>query len=571
MAKNSFSFNTVPRAYRQRNAFDLSHGNSFTCNVGDLVPFDCQEVYPGDTFKTRTSFVIRASSAFVKPVMDVLYADTFCFFVPSRLLMNRWGNVFGDDTPRAYTDPQDQTIPQARIPQGVDLSVGTIADTLGVPSLSSVADKGSIVRYVSQLPFRAVALCYNEFMRNQNIIDPVDIPFYGGNDSDTPVENDLPVLNTNEWSVTNIFGRFPKITKIKDQYTSLLPAPQKGDPVFIPLSTDVVPVRTFSDDLVDNTVINMRTRYTANNGDSMTRYMLTGPYSSDTGSHVAMASITSPTQDQGLGLYPSNLGIDLGRDQVQIDVNDFRLAVQMQKILERSARGGSRYVEYLLSAFGVSAPDQRLQRPEYLGGARTPINVQQVAQTNSGGTESYLADLGAYSLTNGYVSYNKSFVEHGFVISFIAFRQHHSYPQGLEKFWTRKSRFDFYDPTLAHIGEQPTYVDEIYLDAVSTPQNSRILGYNEAFVDLRYRPSRVSGKMRPSASESLDFWNFADSYNSIPTLSPSFINETAEFVDRTLAVSKDTGLPQFIVNAWIQNHAYRVLPLYGTPELVDHF
>lgn len=608
--KSQYTFSTAPVAKKPRNVFDLSHGNSFTLNVGDLIPYDIQEVYPGDTMPVNNSFVFRTVTGFQKPILDNLQVDQFAFFVPLRTLVDDFEDCFGGDQPDDWQGTPDWSVPQVALPTDVNIE-NTIADYLCLPV---VARSGGEKYTVSALPFRAVAKVYNEWFRNENIIPSTFFPTYQGSSA----KAEIPLLNTEEWSVTNYLGKPPKIARLKDQFTACLPAPQKGQPISVPLSPtgdeSFVPVFSYRN-APQSTATGMeeliRRVYGLSDDESLTNdaiqsFLTTFVSVAGTDEYPELADVdvtsdlqrfapyfskgpitaAGTTATDSIGLHQGqgtssagntaailldNLVADLSAADIGTLVNDIRTAFQMQRILERSARMGSRFVEYIYGAFGVKAPDQRLQRSEYLAGASTPLHLQQVAQTAPGTStdSSFVGDLSAYSLTNGFMNFKKSFTEHGYVIQFLAIRQKHTYSQGIEKFWTRKTRFDFYDPTLSHIGEQPIYVDELRYNP-NVAQNSQVFGYNEAWVDLRYRPSHVTAQLRPEVEENIGYWSAADFYENPPTLSKEFIEETPTFVDRTLQIPSTTA-PQFICSVWIENHAIRVLPLYSTPELVDHF
>jgi hypothetical protein len=281
-----------------------------------------------------------------------------------------------------------------------------------------------------------------------------------------------------------------------------------------------------------------------------------------------LSAITVPNETggttQNFALLPYNLGVAVN----PISVNDLRLAFQTQKMLEKDARGGTRYREYILSHFGVSVADSRVQVPEFLGGKRTPLNVQQVAQTSQATTDSPLASLGAYSLSFGQSGFSKGFTEHGYIIGVMCLRYHHTYQQGVERFAFRKNRLDFYDPVFANIGEQPVYKKELFAGAAA----DSVFGYQEAWADLRYRPSRVSGQLASKATNTLDIYHFADEYVKAPTLSGGFINETDSNFARTIAIAdaQSADSDQFVFDIYCQNEAIRELPVYSVPSLIDH-
>ena len=540
---NNYVFNTVPTIKHSRSRFDLSHSHKTAINAGELVPFLVQEIYPGDSFDIDSKAVIRATSAFLKPVMDDCFLDMFYFFVPNRLVDNRWQAVMGENTQSDWA-PAGTTQAPITYPL-LDVPVGSIADYMGIPTNMRFTQNNSPA--INVYPFRAFALIWNDWFRDENVVPPMSIQKGPAATSET--------INANPWSVINYTGMPPKVAKVHDYFTSALPEPQKGNAQSI-VGTQLYPVVPVSVD-------------TGNLISNHTKVVIAGP---STPVSTPSALATSPTSylvASAPADVPTStfLGFDnlFARNDQGISVNDLRLSVQLQKQLERDARSGSRYIEYIRAAFGVDAGDYRLQRPEFLGGSRNPISIQQVPQTSQGTTESPLAELGAYSLSMGSARAKKGFVEHGFVIGVMCIRQYHTYQQGVERFWRRRNRIDYYDPVFQSIGEQPVYQNELY--ALTARDN--VFGYQEAWADLRYRPNRVSGKMRSTVTDSLDVWHFGDEYSSAPVLNQTFINETPQFIDRTLAVPS-TSEPQFILDIRINEYATRCLPTYSVPSLLDH-
>lgn len=540
---NNYVFNTVPTIKHSRSRFDLSHSHKTAINAGDLVPFLVQEIYPGDSFDIDSKAVVRATSAFLKPVMDDCFLDMFYFFVPNRLVDNRWQAVMGENTQSAWA-PADTTQAPVSYPSSA-VPVGSIADYMGIPT--NMVFTGNNSPAINIYPFRAFALIWNDWFRDENVAPPMSIQKGPGSSSE--------IINSNAWSVTNYMGMPPKVAKVHDYFTSALPEPQKGNAQSI-VGTQlypVIPLNVETGNLISN----------------QTKVVVAGP-SIPVSTPAALTTNTTSylVASQSAGAPTTTyLGFDnlFALNDQGLSVNDLRLSVQLQKQLERDARSGSRYIEYIRAAFGVDAGDYRLQRPEFLGGSRNPISIQQVPQTSQGTTESPLAELGAYSLSMGSARAKKGFVEHGFVIGVMCIRQYHTYQQGVERFWRRQNRIDYYDPVFQSIGEQPVYQNELY----ALSDRNDVFGYQEAWADLRYRPNRVSGKMRSTVADSLDIWHFGDEYSSAPVLNQAFINETPQFIDRTLAVPSTTE-PQFILDIRINEYATRCLPTYSVPSLLDH-
>lgn len=544
-------FNDVPVIRHSRSRFDLSHSVKTSGNVGTLYPYDVQEVYAGDTFKIDTAFVSRLASQFIRPVMDNLFIDVYHFFVPSRLLYDKYVNIFGENTESEWANTVEYSVP---LVNGT-VSPGSVGDYLGLPV-------NMPLKNISVLPFRAFAKVYNEWFRDQNNISPMHVQTGELVSSET--------FNSNAWAPNNYFGQLPKVAKFHDYFTSALPAPQKGNAVDIPVQfgTDVPVIASSSD--VHNMGGTVRLGSIARQpGDTFVPLGLYNIDSESTNSSTlggivpnsdVASTIPMPINFSNLFAQTSAL------DATGITVNDLRFAFQYQKMLERDARSGSRYVEYLSSHFGVQAGDYRLQRSEFLGGRRTPISIHQVTQTTgSGSTSSPLGEVGAFSLSNGRSRFTKSFTENGYVVSVFCIRQHHTYQQGVERFWNRSKRVQFYDPVFSHIGEQPIYKTELY----GSSDSDEVFGYNEAWADLRYRPNRISGQMRSGVTNSLDVWHFADNYSNAPTLNEQFINETPDYVDRAITVDSDDQ-NQFILDFYVRNIAYRTLPTYSVPSLIDH-
>lgn len=539
-----------------RSTFDRSHSVKLTFNAGDLIPFFVDEVLPGDTFSVDTSRVVRMQSLLTPP-MDNIYLDTYFFFVPNRLVWEHWREFNGENTQSAWLPTTEYAVPQLTAPAD-GWSIGTIADYMGIPTgVSNLS--------VNALPFRAYALICNEWFRDENLTDPLVIP-----------KSDATVIgvNTGAYISDVAKGGLPfKAAKYHDYFTSALPAPQKGPDVQIPLAqSGYFPVSTrgvshpvfensgLSWTLSDNSPIpesvfpiDLGVRRTASGSVRTTAY---GP-SSDLPSQVDSVS-------------PNNLWAFMD-EAPAATINQLRLAFQIQKLYERDARGGTRYIEILKSHFGVTSPDARLQRPEYLGGNRIPINVNQIVQQSATGAEGSTTPqgtpVGLSLTTDTHSDFTHSFVEHGFVIGLMVARYDHTYQQGLERFWSRKQRFDYYWPVFANIGEMAILNKEIF--AQGTAQDDEVFGYQEAWADYRYKPNRVAGEMRSSAPQSLDVWHLADDYDTLPKLSDSWIREDSATVDRIIAVSSRVS-DQFFADIFIQNRTTRPMPLYSIPGLIDH-
>lgn len=620
--KRLFTFDTLPSIKKRRSYFPLSYGHTTSLSAGRLQPCYIQEVYPGDTFKMKANVVAQVSSAFLKPVMDNAFIELNFFFIPHRLAFENFAEIFGENNDSAWARQTPVEMPVVPAGSGSKSMSGTLSDYLGVPltsyayketdSLISVVD--NYVTFEPQIiPFRDVAIVWNDWYRNENVNQPMHIQ--------KGVFVASEKLDDADWAPNHYTGKCPPVNKSKDYFTTALPAPQKGEsiplvagsiePRILPVSAlrygGTVGMPSKFPSTADTLEI-LRSQYPDDvflspsslggdlnptffsnvhgalfggiNGAFQAQPYVVAKYSTNfngvgqvNGGGVSLSS-NNNVEMSNLGAYDDGSGLSL----TPMNVNDFRYAMALQTVLERAGRMGTRYVEYLLSAFGVVSSDARLQRSEFLGGAKFPISIQQVAQTSQPTSQSPLGALGAYSLSNGSARYNKGFVEHGYIIGFISLKQFHTYQQGLERFWKRRSQFDFYDPYLSNIGEQPIWQDELFTNGTPTdtePTTERqVFGYSEAWNDLRFRRNHVTGNVRfnstkyvngaPSLSNSLGVWKFADVYANAPSLNDDFLEETPDFIDKTLSVESESQ-DQFLVDIWFEQSAYRCMPVYSTP------
>ncbi|UPW41054.1 major capsid protein [Sigmofec virus UA08Rod_5658] len=536
-----------------RSRFDRSSSYKTTFNVGDLIPFYVDEVLPGDTFSIDTSKVVRMQTL-LTPVMDNIYLDTYFFFVPNRLTWEHWRELMGENTTSAWLPQVEYSVPQIKAP-AAGWSVGTIADYMGIPT-------GVPNLSVNAMPIRAYALICNEWFRDENLTDPLNIPV-----SDATVQG----VNTGNYVTDVAKGGLPfKCAKYHDYFTSCLPAPQKGPDVTIPVAGGLLPVVTGDVHSSIGTVpLRFDTTPSFGGDPSIVRHNTSLSQAVSGASFGSFVGLSNGSPDTN-AIVPSNLWVDIDASGLNVaTINQLRTAFQIQKLYERDARGGTRYIEILKSHFGVTSPDARLQRPEYLGGSRIPININQVVQnsaTSENGTPQ--GTTAAYSLTtDSHSEFTKSFVEHGFIIGLMVARYDHTYQQGLERFWSRKDRFDYYWPVFANLGEQAVLNKELF--AQGNAEDDEVFGYQEAWADYRYRPSRVTGEMRSSYAQSLDVWHLADYYKSRPSLSDAWIREDPATVNRVLAVS-DNLSAQLFCDIFIRCFATRPMPLYSIPGLIDH-
>lgn len=559
MNRNSQAhFAVNPNVDIKRSVFDRSFDHKTTFNTGEIVPFFLDEVLPGDTFKIKTNFVVRMSTP-IHPVLDNLYLDTFYFFVPNRLIWTHWKEFQGENNMSYWDSPAEYQVPQISSLTG--FPKGSLMDYLGIPT-----EIGSSSIYFNHLPIRAYCLIWNEYFRDQNTMQPISIT--KGDATVNALTSSVFDSQLYPSSAQNGYYLM-RAARFHDYFSSALPEPQKGDPVTISLLDDSLPI-TVGDTVTsfDGQVLFETTRGSTGN------FYPLGISISSPGSGKALTQMDSPTSLGGSTttfsqVTGSNLVADLTGTPV-VSINELRQAFQLQKMLEKDARGGTRYTEILKTHFGVTSPDARLQRPEYLGGKRIPINISQVLQTSSTDETSPQGNTAAYSLTvDSDDSFTKSFVEHGYILGLAVIRPVHTYQYGVEPMWLRKKRTDFYMPVFASIGEQPILNSFIYLSTNQT-QNNEVFGYQEAWADYRYKPNRVSGAFRSNYAQSLDVWHYADKYSSLPTLSAAWMFETPNNVDRTLAVGMETE-DQFIADFYVENICTRPMPLYSIPGLIDHY
>lgn len=554
-------FSKNPQVDIQRSRFDRSHSVKLSGNVGDLIPFYCDEVLPGDTFQIDTSKLVRLQTL-VTPVMDNIYLDTYYFFVPCRLVWEHWRELMGENTSAPWFPDVEYSVPQVTSPlpsaggsSESGWAEGTIADYMGIPpGVSGLS--------ISALPFRAYALIYNEWFRDENLQTPQSVP----------VGDDVTVgSNDSSGLFQAVKGGYPlKAGKFRDYFTSCLPSPQKGPDVLLPLG---IQAPVYGGNTANLVSYDDRPEWSLDSDGKPSSLMfrhanddssIIGDYAAKL--HNASFTYAGSNSGDGVDIYPSNLWTDLTQ-ATAATINQLRLAFQIQRIYEKDARGGTRYIEILSNHFGVTSPDSRLQRPEYLGGNRMLINVNQVVQNSESATTPQ-GTTTAYSLTvDTHSDFTQSFVEHGFLIGLCVARYDHTYQYGIERFFSRKTRFDYYWPSLANIGEQPVYNREIY--AQGTSVDDGVFGYQEAWADYRYKPNRVCAEMRSSSKKSLDAWNLADDYADLPKLSPEWIVEDKTNVDRALAVTSKVA-NQFFGDFYIKNLCTRPMPVFSIPGLIDH-
>ena len=554
-------FSEAPQASIKRSIFGFKHTHKTTFSTGDLVPIFVNEVLPGDTFDINLTSLVRLATP-LHPTMDNLFLDTYFFFVPNRLLWDNWTKFMGENDNAWAQDTDNFTPPfitlggtTNHLTSTFNPEQGSVLNYLGLPILANNTKKTT---NVTILDFNAYCKIFNDWFRDENLLD--EIPIYKG-DGALPGSYFLSYYNY----FTN-FGLSPtgfhgdgstlKVDRFHDYFSSALRAPQKGPDVLIPAGGQVL----YTDD-----------NFNSIDPDTFPRFNnLAGPSTSsgdlyNSGS-VSVLYDNSGTYDGPMAYDPRG---SLILDGLQITVNNLRLAIQTQKLLEADARGGTRYIELIFSHFGVKSPDARLQRSEYLGGKRTLLNMDEVIQTSESSATSPLGNLAGRSVTatneSGFV---KSFTEHGYIIGVACVRNSRTYSQGIPRRYTRFNRLKYYWPVLANIGEQEVYNQELFVPASTESVDPKdVFGYQEAWAEYRYTPDRLSGLFSPDATGSLVSWTYGDYYTQTPALSGAWLSQGKNEVARTLAV---VSQPQFIADFYFHGKAVRPMPVFSVPGLMDH-
>lgn len=543
---NERHFLQIPEMHASRTRFNRDQTILTTFDSGKLIPFFVDEVLPGDTFQVDTAAIIRMSTP-KYPVMDDAFIDFYYFYAPNRILWDSFKKFMGEAEETPWMPTKEYAVPQIIINGTTEKPAPdekSILDYMGVPT------KIKKTFSINALPIRAYVKIWNEFFRDENLdnaallkTDDKDVTYSFTEEASEKIENDL--LNA------VLGGNLLPVNKYHDYFTSCLPYPQRGPEVNLPLGGNAGIYSYETADLEKKIE---------------KEYQFSGKLSGSVATHGSKQTITLIGMDAPTGGNPVKgyLGADLS-NATAATINDLREAVAVQQYYEALARGGSRYREQVRALWDVTISDKTAQIPEYLGGGRYQVNVNQIVQTSGQQTENDtpLGETGAISVTPiRESSFTKSFEEHGFVIGVACVRHNRSYQQGLERFWSRRDRLDYYVPQFANIGEQPVKKKEIMLTGETTDEDT--FGYQEAWADYRMKPNRVSGLMRSNATGTLDFWHYADNYDTVPTLSQEWMAEGKAEIARTLIVQSE---PQFFGAVRVANKTTRRMPLYSVPGL----
>lgn len=580
----SVDISQFPQAHIQRSVFDLSHPLYTTFSAGDLIPIFAEDVLPGDSFKVNPKFLARLQTL-LTPMMGNIYLDQYYFFVPNRLVFSHFEEMMGENKSGYWTQPVDYEEPLALNPSnGSSMKAypsKSIGDYMGIPTKVDVND------YVSALPFRAYCLIWNEFFRSESLQDPCSIEV-GSNspivDNDVDLSEDVNILSYAQTGLT----RPLKSNRYFDVFSAALPGPQRGPASTLPIN-GVAPVKAFADDFADRHLASGFVSVGAYTGYPLI-YETRAKVWPQAGNNVVVSdedTLGKPLTNQNVGIKSSsggfttltgnvtpvtgltysNLGVDLA-DAANITINDLRLSFATQRYYEALARSGARYTSILAGLFGIESPDSRLQRPEFLGACHDVLNIEQIVQTSESTANSPLGETGAYSLSFGQdFGFEKSFVEHGWIIGVATVRYEHNYQQGIPKRFTRRNKFDYWWPQFSGLGETAIRSKEIFVG--DDGLDNSVFGYQEYGYEYRYRnTANVTGEMRSNYAQSLDVWHLADDYSDRPHLSGSWLFEDPSNVDRVLTTGSNVA-DQVLLNMFFEVTATRPMPVYSIPGGLD--
>lgn len=581
ISNDMHAFSRVPANVDiQRSKINRPSSLKTSFNNGQLVPIYAEEVLPGSTFSMTTKCALRLSTL-IKPIMDDLYCDIYYFFVPNRIIWSDFKEFMGEQN-----DPDWDVISDKQVPHFFPYLAGalskSLSDYLGILTVSENVLNDNLYFHFNDLFRRAYYLVFNEWFRDQNL--QKSVYFDRGSSSFVQTSDDFVSDDTVPLEQYYAHDMLCPVNKMHDYFSSALPKAQKGPDVsLINVEDGLLPVVTSNNLVPFNQFNNIPLEFseasdptlTVADGTALVLGNVSGSGDNTSQTLKSYNSSEYPYSD-GIGYVPRNLYASLNASSGIQTINDLRIAFATQRYFERAARSGTRYREYLKAFFGVTSPDATMQVPEYLGGTRFRVNINQVVQTSSSSVESPQGNVSAYSLTNEYnESFTKSFTEHGILIGVACTRHKHTYQDGINRMFLRRDLFDYYNPTFANIGEQPIRRVEIYgrdLDADITDfenDANGIFGYQEAWAEYRYKPSLVTGEMRSNYAQSLDIWHLADEYSSRPYLNDKWVREPKEYLDRVLAVTSDIS-DQFQADFMFDCTCVLPMPLYSVPGLLDH-
>lgn len=548
---NERHFLQVPQMHTSRTRFNRDQTILTTFNSGKLIPFFVDEVLPGDTFQIDTSAIIRMTTP-KYPVMDDAYIDFYYFYCPNRILWDNFKQFMGEVDDKPWMPTKTYSVPQIKVSTKTPSPFGhSILDYMGVPTCIKNGDFT-----INALPVRAYVMIWNEYFRDQNVGNAAVMK----KDDEEVIYTDTGEEGSEEERLQNAItgGNCLSVSRFHDYFSSCLPYPQRGPEVTVPMNGNAAVALYHDSGLTDIFDLN-KDIYMNGTGEATPR-IRQWPQT-DGGKTVLIDGATASGGKANSGGY---LGADLSTVSATT-INELRNAIAVQQYYEAMARGGSRYREQVRTLWDVTISDKTVQIPEYLGGGRYHVNMNQIVQTSGQQTanDTPIGETGAMSVTPiNESSFTKSFEEHGFVIGVMCIRHNRTYQQGLERFWSRKDRLDYYVPQFANLGEQPVKKKEIMLTGAATDEET--FGYQEAWADYRMKPNRVSGLMRSSAAGTLDFWHYADNYASVPTLSQEWMSEGKEEIARTLIEQNED---QFFGAIRVANKTTRCMPLYSVPGL----